>query len=235
MTITTRAAKGGPLTHAEMDENFTDLRDGVNLMVPKDQGAGIRVDSLGVPTFAWHDLIGTVFVPDLTDPAAPAYSTYSGVIRQYEFQVNDEAQLLFHMPHDYVPGTTIYIHAHWSHTASDVTGGSVTWGFDLSHAKGHDQEAFSTPITIVEIQNASTTQRQHMVCEAPASISGGGPNLLDTDMIEPDCLIIGRIRLVANNITSTGPQPNVFLHTVDIHYQSSGVGTKNRAPNFWGV
>lgn len=235
MTITTRAAKGGPLTHAEMDENFTDLRDGINLMVPKDPGEGIKVDSLGTPTFGWHDLIGTVFVPDPTDPQAPTYATYRGVLHQYEFQENDEAQLLFHLPHDYVLGTTIYIHAHWSHIASDVTGGSVTWGFDLSYAKGHNQAAFSNPITIAEIQNASTVQYQHLVCEAPASIVGGAANLLDTNLIEPDGLVIGRVRLIANNLTSVGPQPNIFLHTVDIHYQSSGVPTKNRAPNFWGV
>lgn len=235
MTITTRAAKGGPLTHAEMDENFTDLRDGVNLMVPKDQGAGIKVDSLGTPTFGWRDLIGSVFVPDPTGLTAPAYETYRGLLKQYCFDVNDEAQLLYHLPHDYLPGSTIHIHVHWSHNSPDVTGGSVTWAFDLSHAKGYNQGAFSDPITIAEIQNASTTQYQHMICEAPASISGGAPNLLDTSLLEPDSLIIGRIRLVDNNITTTGPTPCVFLHTVDIHYQSTGVATKNRSPNFYGT
>ena len=234
MTITTRAGKGSSLTHAELDQNFTDLRDGVDLMVPKDSGKGIKVDSLGTPTFGWHDIIGQVFVPNRTAPEAPAYATYRGVLQQYQFSVNDEAQLQFHMPHDYVMGTTIYIHAHWSHTSAIVTGGSVTWGFDLSYAKGHGTGAFSSPITIAAIQNASTTQYQHLVCEASASVTGGSVSLLDTSLLEPDGLLFGRIRLIANNITSSGAVPDPFLHSVDIHYQSSGVPTKNRAPNFWG-
>ena len=62
MAITTRDAKGAALTWAELDENFTDLRDGVNIMVPKTQNSGIKVDSLGTPTYPWHDIIGHLFV-----------------------------------------------------------------------------------------------------------------------------------------------------------------------------
>lgn len=235
MAITTRAGKGGPLTHAEMDTNFTDLRDGVDMMVPKDPDAGIKVDSLGTPTFGWHDLLGTLTVPDQTAPDAPTFVAFRGVVKQYQFDVDDTIQFVFHLPHDYALGTNIFIHVHWSHASTDVTGGSVTWGFELTYSKGHNQQSFTVPVTIVEIQNASTSQYRHMVCEAPASIPGGGPNLLDTDQLETDGLLIGQLRLVANDMTASGPVPAPFVHTVDLHYQSTGVPTKNRAPNFWGL
>lgn len=234
MTITTRAGKGTALTHDELDENFTDLRDGVDAKVPKDKGTGIKVDSQGTPTFGWHDLIGEVFVPNEAAPNAPSWDTYIGGLKQYQFQVNDEAQVVYHLPHDYLPSSQIFVHTHWSHNSPNVTGGSVTWGFELTYAKGHNQGAFSLPINIVEVQNASTTAHQHMVCEAPASVDGGAANLLDTLLLETDGIIVGRIYLVSNNLTvSSGPIPDVFLHTADIHYQSTSVPTKNRLPDFW--
>lgn len=234
MTITTRAGKGSALTHAEMDENFTDLRDGIDAKVPKTKGTGIKVDSTGTPTFGWHDLIGNVFVPDPAGPTAPTYNTYIGGLKQYQFTVGDEVQATYHLPHDFLPASQIFIHVHWSHNSTLVTGGSVTWGFELTYSKGHNQAPFSAPINIVEVQNGSTTQYQHLVCEAPASVTGGGANLLDSDLLEPDGVIIGRVYLVANNLTvSSGPVPEVFFHTADIHYQSTNVPTKNRLPDFW--
>jgi hypothetical protein len=235
MTITTRAGKGAALTHTELDTNFTDLRDGVALAVPKTAGSGLKVDSLGTPTFGWQDLLGTFFVPDITALTAPNYATFRGGIKQWQFAVNDEASVLFHLPHDYVPGSDIHVHVHWSHGSSLVTGGTLTWGFELSYAKGHNQAAFAAPITVVEIQAASTTAFQHMICEAPASIAGGSANLLNTSLLEVDGILTGRLYLATNALTvSSGPVPDIFAHTVDIHYQSTGVATKNRAPNFYG-
>ncbi len=234
MTIRTRASKGSALTHAELDENMTDLRDGVDLRIPKTKGKGLKVDSLGTPSFPWKDIVGFMHVHDQTDPLAPDFATYIGGIRQYQFAVSDEAQLMFHLPHDYLPGSNIFVHAHWSHAGALVTGGTVTWGFELTFAKGHNQAAFGPTINVVEMQSASVVPYQHMICEAPASIQGGSANLLDTDVLETDGLLFGRIYLVQNNITVSGggvPQP--FAHTVDIHYQSTGVGTKSRAPDFW--
>lgn len=234
MTITTRAGKGAELTHAELDENFTDLRDGIGAMVPKDRDAGIRVDSQGDPSYGWHDLRGRLFVPDYSAPNAPTLATYIGGIEEHLLAVGDQMQVRHHIPHDYLMGSNLFIHAHWSHNAANVTGGSVTWGFELTYAKGHNQGAFGNPIIITEFQSASATQRQHMICEAPVSIPGGSANLLDTDAIEVDGLVFGRVYLVANNLTvSSGQVPDVFLHEVDIHYQSTNVATKQRAPDFW--
>lgn len=234
MTIITRASKGGPLAHAEMDTNFTDLRDGVDLKVPSAPDKGLRVDSLGTPDFGWHDLVGELFVPDPSDPLAPSFATYRGGIKQWRFGVDDEAHVRYHLPHDYLMGSDLYIHVHWSHASTQVTGGTVTWGFELTYAKGHNQQAFGSPITIVEIQNAPIQQYRHMICEAPASILGGSANLLDNSILEVDGLLMGRVFLDSNDITvSGGGVPELFVHYVDIHYRSTGVPTKNRAPTFW--
>jgi hypothetical protein len=234
MTITTRANKGSALTHAEVDTNFTDLRDGVSLQIPSDPTKGLKVDSLGTPGFGWHDMHAAMYLADPAAPEAPTFTTFRNGIKQYLFDVDNEAYLQLHLPHDYVLGTDIYIHVHWSHAGTLVTGGSVTFGWELTYAKGHNQAAFAPSITIVEIQNVSTTPYQHMICEAPCSIIGGSANLFNTSVLEVDGLMFGRIYLESNDITvSSGPQPGIFVHFIDIHYQSTGVPTKNRAPSFY--
>ena len=231
MTITTRAGKGSQLTHAEMDTNFTDLRDGVGAMIPK-SGSGIKVGPVDTPTYGWHDLIGTLQVYGGAVEATRV--TYRGGLKILQFTETDSAYIDFHMPHDWAVGTNLYIHAHWSHTATTVTGGSCTFGFELMYAKGHNQAAFSAPVTVSVMQNASTTQYQHMIAEGVCTVSGGAGVLLDLDNLEIDGLIHCRVYLDSNDmLVSGGGVPEPFIHTVDIHYQSTNVATKNRAPSFY--
>lgn len=232
MTIITRAGKGSELTHAEMDTNLTDLRDGVDLMVPKTKGKGLRIDSLGTPGFGWHDIHGVPLF-DSTDPNSPTLATYINTLKQVQFAEGDQLTINFHMPHDYAMGTDIFIHAHWSHNSTLVTGGSVTWGFEVTFVKGFDQGAFPATKTVSILQNASTTQYQHMIAETAMSISGGSATQLDSADLEVDGVFMARLELDSNDLTSSGAVPDPFIHFVDIHYQSTGVPTKQKAPDFW--
>lgn len=203
-----------------------------DLLFDKTSGAGIKVD-IAAPTYPWHDIIGSI-VAKTTGAGTPTFTTYRGSIQAYQFAVNDAVYMVFHLPHDYAPGTDLYIHTHWSHIGTLVTGGTVTWQFISTYAKGHNQAAFPAEVTTTVSPTASTTQYQHMVSEAQLSTSGGSASLLDTDNLEPDGLILMKITLTANAITvSGGGAPDPFLHTADIHYQSTGIGTKAKAPNFY--
>lgn len=232
MTILTRAQKGSALSHAEMDENITDLRDGVNIMVPSQQNKGVKVDSLGTPSFGWHDLHGQLTWSD-NEVDSATLQAYNGFIKQLKFSENKNVNVCFHLPHDYNIGSDLFFHVHWSHASSTVTGGSVTWAFEMVGAKGHNQGAFFAPKTISIVHNASTTQYQHMIAETSMSVSGGSLTEIDTDTLEPDYMIFGRLYLDSNDITDSVIQPDVFVHFVDLHYQSTAVPTKNKTPNFW--
>lgn len=200
-----------------------------NLIVPKTSGYGIKVDTSSA-TFPWHDLLGSISIRGIgaTDPN---YEIYRGGIRGYRFSVNDEVFIEFHMPHDYLPGSDIYLHFHWSNKDSRVTGGTVTWGAEVSYAKGHNQAAFSTPITTTVVGTASDTQYQHLITEVQLSAASPSASQLDSDNLEVDGLILCRAYLSANNLTGFADEP--FLHFVDIHYQSTNIGTKQKAPPFW--
>ena len=233
MTITLRATKGSELTHNELDQNFIDLRDGVNLMVPKTQNTAIKVDSQGTPSYAWHDLHSTIHTNPADPGSEPAFVPYRGNIHARQLEVGDECYIEFHIPHDYVMGSEMFIHTHWSHNDNAVSGGGVTWGFEISYAKGHNQAPFSDPILVAVTQAASSTQYQHMVAETSITSVSGGATSLPVGQIEVDGVMIVRCWLDSNTMVSSNPQPQPFLHFIDLHYQSTNIGTKNKAPGFW--
>ena len=203
-----------------------------NFVLPKASGNGIWVDPAS-PTFPWHDILGHPMIMT-TGPTAPVFTTYNGTISEHRFKAGDVMNFEYHIPHDYAPGTDLFIHYHWSHNFTTVTGGTVTWSVDSSYAKGHNQAAFSAPGTVATSPTASTTQYQHMLSEVQLSAASPTGGQLTTGDIEPDGIILATVSLTANNITvSSGLVPDPFLHFVDIHYQSTNVGTKQKAPNFY--
>lgn len=200
-----------------------------NLVIRKEPGYGIKVDRAN-PQFGWHDLLGPIHVDQNTGGVRPTWATYRNGLMAWAFAVNDQVFCEFHLPHDYAPGTDLFIHAHWSHNSAAVTSGNVTWKFDASYAKGHNQASFSSPITVGSATTAPTQQYRHMITEFQLSSVGGSNGLLDTNIIEVDGMLMCRVYLSANTMTG-GAEP--FLHYVDVHYQSTGVTTKNKAPDFY--
>lgn len=215
---------------SRIEQAFT----GSSILLNKEKGAGIKVDQQH-PSFPWVDLLGPIRTRGVgaTDPND---AVYRAGIRAFQFAVNDEAWLEFHIPHDHVPGSDMYLHFHWSHTSATLTGGTVTWGAEMTYSKGHDQasdSAFIAPVSLSVVGTANTTQYQHIITETQMTTSGGSASNLDTDIIEPDGLILLRAYLSSNDLTDSVSPPDPFLHFVDVHYQSTSVGTKNRSPDFW--
>lgn len=207
-----------------------------NIILPKTSGNGIKVDT-SAPTFGWHDLLGPIVVKaGATDPTI---ATYRGSIKDYSFSnaVMNEVFNDFHIPHDYFPGSDIYLHVHWSQNVVDSGGaagapGVVKWYFDVSYSKGHNQDVFIAPITTSVTQTASGTQYRHMLAEVQLSAASPSGAQLDSDNIETDGIILVRTYRDPADVADTLNQVP-FLHYVDIHYQSTGIATKQKSPNFY--
>lgn len=190
---------------------------------------GIRLDTSD-PTYGWHDLLSPTVIYAGAASNKPLFEVFKGNIRQYSFIVNDESFHHFHLPHDYKLGSNIYIHTHWTHAAADVVSGGVTWEFEATYAKGYTRGVWSTPITTTVQQNASTVPYTHMIAEVPLSSEGGVGGLLDSSILETDGIIEVRLKLLGNTITNS---PRIFMNFCDMHYQTTGIPTKNRNYNFY--
>lgn len=196
--------------------------DGIT--IPKTSGKGIKVDQ-DAPTFGWRDITAEVDTRG-TGANDPSFAVYTGTnLRALQFSatVMQECFVTFHVPHDYVPGTDIHFHAHWSNAAATPNTGNVIWAFEYAFAKGFNQAAFPAPTTVSAAQACPATRYQHMIAETAAvTISG----------LEVDGLILVRCYrdAAAGGDTCTDA---VFLHTCDIHYQSTNMATKGKAPNFY--
>ena len=238
MTIITRAAKGSELSHNEMDTNLTDLRDRPDIIVrPKTKGWGTKVDT-ATPTWPWRDLEGAV-VPRASAPNAATLEIFRGTIRRWAFAADDVSDNAFHIPHDYVPGSDLFVHVHWSHAGTAISG---SIGFTLAHsyAKGHGQAAFaaekSLSWSLSTPDVATIPQYQHIITETQLSAASPTAAQIDSDDIEVDGLIICTLAVpTIPTITGSagGAVNRPYIHFIDLHYQSTEIGTKGKAPDFW--
>lgn len=213
-----------------------------NLIVPKTAGKGIQVDP-AAPTFPWHDILGCITVRGI-GANDPDWAVFRDTIRQYRWANGSmrEAWNTYHIPHDYVPGTDLHIHVHWEQNVVDTGGpagvpGNVKWYFDMSYAKGHGTpggaaDPFNAIITTSVVQQASTTQYGHMIAEVQITNVGGDASHIDVARIEPDGLLKTRFYRDSGDAEDTLDQ-DPFVGFVDLHYQTSNLGTKQKSPNFY--
>jgi hypothetical protein len=213
-------------------QTLTNKKFGDSITLPKTQGEGIKVD-VDAPDFTWWDLIGLILYKDV-GAGSPLLTTYRGNIRDVNFAAGDDYDLKFHIDHDWA-GKDCYIHVHWSHNGTDVSG-SLILTHHVTYAKGHGQDEFPDEKTITQtigsLNVTNTPQYRHRIDEIQLSVSGGSATLLDTDELEPDGLIL--IHFDTTTIpTITGGSGKPFIHFVDVHYQSTNVGTKQKSPAFY--
>ena len=204
-----------------------------NIVIPKTSGIGIKVDNT-IPTFGWRDLKGKVTQRN-TGPSKPTHATYRDTLAQFQFAAGKEEYFTYHIDHDHEPDSDIFLHVHWSHTSAQVNGGSLLIEYEMSYAKGFNQGAFPASVSSTFLGTASITQYQHIISEI--QVSAAAPNAaseIDSNDLEPDGVIETRVKILENNITvSGGGVPDPFIHEADIHYQSTGMGTKQREPDFY--
>ena len=252
-TATITSLSGGTATLTNISgttATLTDIYATGNVIVPKTSGKGIKVDTAS-PTFGWRDLLGDI----KTRPAAgggaaalPDYVAYRGSIYGYRFGTNapnnheHEAFVEYHIPHDYVPGSDLFLHLHWSQIVVDTGGaagvpGVSEWFWDVTYAKGYGTaggaaDPFIAPITTTCTQQGSTTQYGHMICEVQLSATTPSASQLDSDNIEVDGLLLVRVYRDPGSANDTLDQ-DTFVHFCDVHYQSTNMATKDKNTPFY--
>lgn len=210
------------------------------MVMAKTAGTGVKIDLLA-PDFGWRDLLGELTTKG-SGASNPAWAVFRGTISAYKFgNGTTETWMNFHIPHDYVPGSDMFVHIHWAQNVVDTGGtagvpGVCQWNWDISYAKGYSTpggagNAFPATKTITVTQQGSTTQYAHMIAEVQFTSAGGSATTIDRATIEVDGLILARVYRDSTAAADTLNQ-DVYAFYCDLHYQSTGRATKNRNPPF---
>lgn len=186
----------------------------------------------------WKDLIGDI-TPKTTGAGSPTLDTIRGAVRGFRYSNGDDGDIVFHLPHDYVKGSHLYFHPHWTHNGTNISGSFVIQ-YNFTYAKRTlnnpsdifiaDKVLTHTINTDIDITN--TPQYAHRVDEIQITSVGGSASTLDVASTETDGLLLLHFDVVTIP-TITGGSGEPFILTLDIHYQSTNLGTPNKDPDFY--
>ena len=194
------------------------------LYVPDGVPAGVQFGPVATAAAGWADITAPIELRG-TGANDPNFVRNLGGGKQaaYQFGLNDECWLYYHIPHDIVPSSPVRFHVHWKTSGSDTTN-EVKFEWNYAFGRGFGQEAMNMAGTDVSASQPSAGAWYQMVLETDDCII---PNLT-----EPDGILEVYLHRVTNGATEfTDP---VYVTVADVHYQSTGIiATKNRAPNFY--
>lgn len=178
-------------------------------------------------TGEWNDYVNDLAQGKVAGSNVPTWSTFRDGLKAYAFSASsmNEVWVTFHILHDIKLGTTLFPHIHWSPGVSTNTG-TVRWGIEYTHCKGHQQQAFPASTTVFVEQAADGTAYKHYIAEVVAGDAIAALN------VEPDTLIQIRVYRDAAHANDTFPDVAFGLE-MDLHYLQAQLGTLNKEPDFF--
>lgn len=207
-----------------------------NLVMAKAPGTGVKLGNIVTNSYGWNDLIG--ILSHNKGGTAPILSpVIGGQVQEFAYTSGEQGGNAYHIKHDHAPNTDMFIHLHWMHNGTAISGNLVV-DYYFTYAKSHQQAIFTAEknltITIPTPNITSIPRYQHMLSEIQLSSMTPNANQLDSALLEPDGEILMHMTVTTAPTTTGSSRLNsVFIFHVDIHYQSTGLTTINKAPNFY--
>ena len=193
------------------------LYDGVKWISKPNSSEGIG---------GWNDYLAPGIQLETGSPStAPVLRQLRDGIMMYAFdpiQMN-QAWSSIHILHDYIPGTNLFPHIHWTCNNASPSG-TVRWGIEYTLAQGYDLGAFGATQTII-LEPSVGNQYSHHITETLDIDSIDGSN------IDHDTVVLFRIFRDGLHANDTFAD-DAFLLYMDFHYQSDGSLTIERNAPF---
>jgi hypothetical protein len=193
---------------------------------------GIQVYRNQLKNYVWRDKEGLI-IPD----ANKSLTLFNTANYGYKLDEGESVACLFHMPHEWVQGSDIYLHPHWGHNGTGLSGNWV-WTVNLSYAHraaaGSSAvpvfaETDSAPISITSPTMTTHPRYCHAVNEILIANKGAtGGALLDTNQMATDGIILATFTLTTEPTIGTG---HTYFFTGDLHYQANPFGTSQKDPD----
>ena len=182
----------------------------------------------------WKDLIGYIENPtgNPTDP--PGYTVFRTPHYSYSMRSTGPTKMYFkfHPNHDWEPGLDFDLHLHFATNAAAETGLA---SFNPTVSIAQIDGIFPVSTVLAPIQHTfigAGDQFKHKVIEVPFGRPGGGANLVDSDLVDVDSIIMLEIEY-DDAVSTVAANDQIFVFQSDIHYQSYGsLGTFSKNPPF---
>ena len=176
----------------------------------------------------WNDATVDVGSAHVAGANTPTWSAFRSGLYGYAFSASalNECFIALQIGHDYARGTSLYPLIQWS--ANSASANTVRWGVEYSAAKGHNQGALPASTTIYIEQAHAGTAYQLMTAEASSGDAIDGETL----GLEPDSLVLMRVFRDGAHANDT-LAATAFAFRAGLHYQSSMLGTAQKAPDFY--
>ena len=175
----------------------------------------------------WDDYTSVLNNSNAAGLSPPAWKTM-GSNGHYglHFTAGESCFAPFHIKHDWKAGTSGFIHMHFLVDEALVSGETITWKLYYTGAKGHHQgqslTGTRTTITLTYTADGTEVAGEHLIVECSDADA--------IDLLEVDSLFIVEIEMDAETIASGTAE--IFGLMCDIHYQSDGKLTREKAPSF---
>ena len=204
-----------------------------NINMPSEQHTGIWLDG----NHAWKDLIGDVS-PKTGNANAASMKQFIGSVYGWAHTASSVGDLTYHLPHDYAPNSDLFLHVHWGHNGTAISGSFVVTFYATYAKRSYPATSFSTPVTLSLTVNSldmtNSPRYCHRVDEIQLSTPGGSSSQLNTNILEVDGLIcIHYATVTIPSITGSDFSNLPYIQTIDIHMQSTGVGTARKDPGYY--
>ena len=175
----------------------------------------------------WADLTAILNNSNAAGLSPPAWKSM-GANGHYglHFTAGESAFCVFHVPHGWA-GTLSYPHVHFLVDIALTAGDTITWKLHYTVARrGHEHHTGEsltgarTTLTLTYTADGNEVAGEHIVIEDDTQT---------IDMLEVDALVIMEVEMDAATVTGT---EEIFGLMCDIHYESDGMLTKEKAPKF---
>ena len=216
-----------------LTQTTAELQDSVDHIFPTGSGVGLKVDTAN-PDRMYRDLKGVqnpiVGSPTIS-PTRELWSTAPDIYGM-AYDLDDETDLFYHIDHDWALNTDAFFHIHWGHTGTAITG---TFTVEARMTYGSRDGVVSAgktlaPVTVVTTDIATTPASKHYVTEVNLCTETPTAAEFDRSDMEIDGAFMSTFKVTGLPTVTGG---HLFIATADIHYLSTGIGTKSRAAPFY--
>lgn len=227
---------GSNLVIGDIPDLSTLYQDYGYCIIDKAASSGIKVDTT-TPTYPWRDLIAAANAKTSGGTAPMLAAFRGGNCRRWFYWAGDQVDCEYHIPHDYVPGTDLFLHIHWGHNCTAISGNFVL-KVSMSYAKGYNTDIFDPELVFtmtIPATNLTVAPRYgHIVSEVQISSSTPNATQFNSSTIQVDGELVVNVTVVTAPTMSGGTQNTPYMGHIDVHYQSMNVGTKQKDPNSTG-